>query len=391
MKNPGMQISRRTLLLGSAAATIAARSGIALAAADPGVTVPIHLLGNRVAVDISVANGRSFEFMLDTGAYCSLIRQDVAKSLRLETAGTTVFNGRRLPLYVMHDVLIGNTFRERSVAVAGFEGEGLGRDIAGTLSSAVLTDTDSDLDFAKGEWRLFPNGRGDPPSGFVELGSTIARSATGIGSAYIFVDGVLDGTRYRFVVDTGMPGSLKLYNEAARRSGLADGADRRFAPVHTANTNGGGKVSAMVRAASLDLGNGIRFERPFVVLDQNATWHFPGADGIIGLALLRQLNLATDTRRGRLLVKRNGVQAPVEAYPRSGLWIDKAGRALSVTIVGTGSPAAAAGIQPKDLILGMDFDAALHALGQPAGTAVPLTIERAGVRRDVVLTLADYL
>ena len=75
----------------------------------------------------------------------------------------------------------------------------------------------------------------------------------------------------------------------------------------------------------------------------------------------------------------------------SGLWLDGEGTQVTIADVGTGSPAAAAGLKVGDKLIGAEIRALIRQITGPAGTKVPLTVEQGGTRRDVVLTLAPYL
>jgi C-terminal processing protease CtpA/Prc len=75
----------------------------------------------------------------------------------------------------------------------------------------------------------------------------------------------------------------------------------------------------------------------------------------------------------------------------SGLWIDRDGQRIIAGAVGQGSPAERAGIKAGDELGGMPFAAMIAALNGPAGAAVALEVGPASARRQVQLTLADYL
>lgn len=383
-----MALSRRALI--AAPIAVVASPVRAEDAGGTGIAVPIRFQGTRVTVSVRLGGHGPYDFMIDTGAYAGLIREDLAEALHLARTGQTRFNGRTLPVYDAGDVTFGDIFAQRHFAFAGFGREGLGDDISGTLSAALLTAVDGELDFDRGMWRIFANGRGAAPMGFTALDSEIAKSGNGSGSACMFVHGVLGGKRYRFLLDTGGPGHIRLDPAAAKASGLLT-PSTPFAPVRTASTNGPGRVSPLIRADVLDLGGGLRFERPLVVLNQTPGIGFPGTDGLIGLGLLRQMNLATEVRAGRVWGKRNGLPSREDTYPRSGIWFDPAPVGVRVRVIGTGSPAAAAGLREGDVLPGIDLQTAVQTLRGPAGNTVPLTVERDARRFSVSLTLADYL
>lgn len=385
-----MDRSRRTLLATALAAPLLPRPATAESVASPPIVVPIQMQGSRVTISMRIDGQGPYCFMIDTGAFAGLIREDLARSLHLPVTGQTRFKSAVLPLYAAGDVAFGDVFHQSQFRFAGFAGEGLGRGIGGTLSAALLTAVDGELDFEQGQWRIFVHGRGAATDGFVEFDSEIGPGPRGYGAAFLFVRGTLGGKRYRFVLDTGAPGHIELFHDAARASGL-DTPVTPFAPVRPSRIDGKGRVSPLVRADVLDLGGGLQLERPLVLLNRTQDERFPGADGILGLGLMRQLDLATDVAAKRVLTRRNGLSPVENGYSRSGIWFDPTPAGVRVAVIGTGSPAAAAGLREGDLLPGIDLPTAVGMLRGPAGKAVTLTVDRDGARIGVALTLADYL
>lgn len=264
---------------------------------------------------------------------------------------------------------------------------GFAQDAVGSLAAGILTTYDTDLDFDAGEVRVYPNGRG-PRDGFTRIPSKIEHRGPNGGSAYIFADAVLDGQTFRFVVDTGAPRGLTLFADAAKRTRLWDDA-RPFAPLHVGGLGGSGPLGRVVRADRLDFA-GLRVERPLVMLAGPKTG-YALEDGIIGLALLRQLNLSIDTRAHALWVQPSRQPAAPIGYGLSGLWIVEQRGATVVEAVGTASPAAQAGIRAGDTIVGDSFAATIAKLSGAAGTRIALGVARDGVRRDVAFELQRFL
>jgi serine protease Do len=385
-------ITRRMAVAGIGAAALAPLWAARAAAADDApAVVPIAVQGSRVLVAIGIDGQGPFFFLIDTGGTVSLIDTALARQLQLPIVARTVLSGaggkQSAAIYKASEVLIGAVVRERDLAFNGVEGFGFGKDIRGTLAAGALTAYDSVLDFDHGEWRIYPHGLPDLP-GFTAIDSSIGHPARS-GSAYAYATAAIDGQSYRFLLDTAAPAAVRLYPEAVRRSGLWDDPERPYAPVRRGGIGGAGPVDRLVRARMLNLG-GIAFDAPLVLLDGGARGQRV-ADGVIGFEILRQLNIATDVRRRRLLVERNHQLPPPPVYPLAGIWIDQKGDALVAADVGRGSPAAAAGIAPGDRIVGQTLASVVHQLGGPPGSSVPLTIEHDGARRNVTLMLRRYL
>jgi S1-C subfamily serine protease len=111
------------------------------------------------------------------------------------------------------------------------------------------------------------------------------------------------------------------------------------------------------------------------------------------LPLISLLNISTDVRARRVWVQRNKRVPETDRYRLAGLWLDKdkSGSAI-VAVVGTGSPAADAGVQKGDTIsTPPTFEAALRAIGGAAGRVINLELRRGGRPLNVQYTFRPYL
>ncbi|MEI9851738.1 MAG: hypothetical protein WDN24_13835 [Sphingomonas sp.] len=183
---------------------------------------------------------------------------------------------------------------------------------------------------------------------------------------------------------------MQLFSHAVRRSALWED-DRPWAPVQPSGIGGAGAKSRLVRADAIDFGGGIKFPRPLLMLQDVDARRGGTADGIIGLGVLRQLNLSTDTRRDVLWVQRNALPPPPRRYALSGIWIEERKGALLVDQVGRGSPAEAAGVQVGDVVLGEQFRPLISKLGGPPGREVTIRIRRGPDERQATMRLDPYL
>ena len=353
----------------------------------------IALENNRVLVAVGMNGKGPFIFMIDTGTYVSLIRPDLAKQLGLLVTGhegTKGIGGKGRPfaIYRARDFIIGGGIRQSSVVLEDSFEFGYQSEIYGALAAGILTAQDTDLDFDAGELRIYPDGRGDRP-GFVALDSEIPRAEQpDRGSRRIVATVTIEGHPVRCLLDTGSPNTLSLGQSAARRLGLWD--DRPFAPVRPNGIGGAGPIGRIVRVGSIGMGD-LTIERPqMTLLGNEVGGHDAGFDGIVGLAILCRFNLSIDTRGRKLWVKPSRQPASTDHYGLSGLWLDRDGARIKVAAVGTGSPAATAGIAVGDEING-DWDKVLRAIGGPADSIARLTVKRGGDVREVALTLTPYL
>jgi predicted aspartyl protease len=386
-------MDRRTLLGHGALLSLA---GTPLAHAMPQAMTPprvfrspIRLEGSRVLLDASIG-ARSFAFLIDTGAPWSLIDNELAKSLRFKKLpGTRRVVGvggiSELPWYDAGEVRFGGGIRLPNMLFVGARPGAFSGDVVGTFGSGLFTSHDSDLDFGRGEWRTYPDGRPD----FAGLAHIPSRFITGRdGAERIEADATVGGYQGEFLVDTGAPGEVSLGGKAAEKSGLWSD-DRPYAPMQARGIGKGRVPTRLVRVDRTKVG-------PFVFEDPLVSLTKPGQpsgaqDGIIGLSLLKLLNLTTQVSSRSLWAAPSGVVRGQRSYPMSGLWLGGEGNRITIDEVGTGSPAAEAGLKVGDKVVGAEIGAMIRQITRPAGTTVPMTIERDGQRRDVVLTLRPYL
>jgi predicted aspartyl protease len=391
-------MDRRSVLAGGIGTL--ASLGAPARSAPPSLPIvsSIALEQRRLWIAATIAGSKPLMFVIDTGAGFAYLRPEVARDLKLRVVGGKTLGGlgRKQVLgtaYLGRDVIFGGHLRQPVVGFAEYDfGRGLPPDAAGLLAAGLFTSQDSDLDFDKGEWRLWRDGRPDR-NGFVQLDSEIGGQVDAERFSHrMSVNALLDGQRYRFILDTGSPGALMLMPRAAERCGLfKDGVP--FAPYPTSGFGGAAaKLSRTVRARSFVLGP-LSVDRPLVTVmdpDQRSRIEY---DGLIGLPLISLLNLSTDVRARRVWAQRNGrVEAP-ETYRLAGLWLDKdkSGAAV-VAVVGTGSPAAVAGVRQGDVVADPpSFEQAVTRIGGPPGREVTLGLRRGGRPVDVRYTLRPYL
>lgn len=350
-----------------------------------------QLAGPRVVIDVTIGGKGPYAFMIDTGAFLSLIDNGLAAELGLKSRARADVRGIggavELARFEARDVNLGG-LRQSAVTFAGYDGPALGPGIRGTLAAGILTEIDGDLDFERGEWRLYPDGRGERP-GFERLPSRITRGKADVGSAYIFADAKIEGESHRFLLDTGSPGEVMLFPQAVRRTTLWEDG-RPWSPVRPHGIGGAGPKARLVRADALEMG-GITIPRPLLTINDADARRQSLADGIIGIGVLQQLNLSTDTKRDVLWARRNALPPPRRRYALSGIWIEQRDGALVVDQVGKGSPAEAAGVQVGDVVLDETFRPLLAKLAGPPGRQVRLKLRRGGGEQEVALRLDPYL
>ena len=391
-----MNVSRRGLLTGLTASALL--PGAALRAQGQGraITTPIALEEGRVWIAATIGGRGPLQFIVDTGATVSLIQERLARELDMRERGRVRLVGiggaQNFLIYVGRDVAFSSGLIQRSVVFGAMPPNLLlGREAAGVLAAGLFTASDSDLDFGRGEWRLYPDGRG-AREGYRELPSSIQHvPGNEQGSPYVVVDAVLDGNSFRFLLDTGMPGQLLLWPAAARRSGLWNDA-APFAPERGRGIGGQGARGRLVRAGSLRIGD-FAFERPLIFLNDPSSYQRASfVDGIIGLNFLELLNLSTDVRRGKLWAQPSGRTERPRRYGLSGIWVEERHGALAIVDLSPRSPAAEAGLQEGDEILDLTLAQFVQRVGGGrAGQSIELRYRRGDETRTARLTLREFL
>jgi hypothetical protein len=347
---------------------------------------------NRVWISVRFGDRGPYSFIIDTGTFANLIREDLARQLRLPVMGGVTGRGvggvERMTHYRADDVHFG-TLGVGTLAFAGYGPDvHIHPEASGALATSVLTFADSDLDFEAGEWRIYPDGRGERP-GYEMLESQIQRAEPGRGASPLFVTVVIGGRRFRLQVDTGAQLQISLWGRATTRSGLWNDVGP-YVPSRSFGIGGAGPRSRIVRVPEVRIGT-MSFERALVVLDDPDFTLSHDSDGLIGIQLLERMNLSTDVRAGRLWAKRNALPQRAERYGLSGLWVDQRGDRLVVTQLSPRSPAAEAGMQLGDEIRGFPLDQWVRRLAREPGTVVEITYWRDGQSHDTHLTLRPFL
>jgi len=380
-------ITRRSVL-GSGMMLAAAGLLPGRALADDGVIVnDIALEDGRVWIAASIEGKGPYHFLIDTGATQSFIEDGFARSLRLEAVRGHPMRGvgghvADYNWYRAKQVVVGNGTGLPDALFAGI-GKRLNNDAVGAFGAGLFTGYDSDLDFAHGQWRVYQHGRPNF-DGLVKLPSRLNPSN---GAARIEVDATIDGFACDWLVDTGAPG-LSLTGRAAAKSGLWD-SGKPYAPSMAYGLgDGAGTRSRIMRADRFKVGPFV-FEKMLVTLNQPGSLSGDQA-GIMGLEALQLLDLTTDVSHATLWARPNGRPTPRRSYPLSGLWIDDVKGRVTVSDVGIGSPAAAAGVHVGDVLAGGDLRTLIRTINGPAGKQVALRIDRGGAQQDVRYTLTDY-
>ncbi|MFK4873235.1 aspartyl protease family protein [Novosphingobium sp. ZW T3_23] len=387
-------MQRRDFLGGSAFVVAAGLARPVLAEARAPIVSRIALMSGRVVTPVTIGGKGPFLFMLDTGGATSLIETGLARELKLKSTGPTRMVGMGgqavLGSYMARDVVFGGGVRQPTASFSAMENR-FGEGVRGSLAAGLLTTMDSDLDIEAGEWRIYPDGR-PAREGLIQLENAIRTDGSlgrNAASPRLWGAAAFNGTAIDCLLDTGAPGAFSMGHDAARRLGLWDDA-RPFAPQAVGGVGGTGGIGRIVRLESVVFA-GQRFERPLVLLRPPSD-AVRSHDAIVGLHVLQGFNLSTEVRTRSLWLQRHANAVPMlERYGLSGLWLKDEGRGVRVAVVGPGSPAAVAGIQAGDHIVGLNLRAAIALVTGHPGKEVALSVANTGPTRSIRFVLAPFL
>ncbi|MBP6379339.1 MAG: aspartyl protease family protein [Sphingorhabdus sp.] len=383
--------SRRFLLQAGLLSPILASPLRAQAAADKFYAVGISIEDNRIWTAVSLGKLKPELFIIDTGSERSVVSHKWATANKLKTGGYTMMRGmggvEKADVVKVKDMLIGGVFTKDYQEFAATKS--LDRaDFVGLLGVDFLLFADCDLDFVKGEWRVYPEGRTSRP-GFYQVPDSIRprNVAQPLGMAV----SVGDFSGY-FGIDTGSPSALLLDGKAAKKTGLWE-SDRPYAPFAHKGFGSGSSRARIYRADRIKLHKFILEKQLISLLEpgvDKSNWR--DVDGLVGMQALRHFHLSTDTKNKALWMAPNGLNfANEERYPLSGLWLEGSGTNITIADVGIGSPAAATGLKVGDKIVGQNFAAMLQKFSGAPGKSVSFDYERDGKRASVEYTLRPYL
>lgn len=377
-----VRIDRRSFLLGAAAPfaipATARQSGV--------IEAPIQVGDHRVSIEARL-NGRGpYSLVIDTGAEISGLKVEVARDLGLRPQRTVRLAGGVFQVYAIEELVLGGVVRQSGAAFFGLDDSpALGGD--GLLSAGLLTTVDSELQYEARRWRAWPSGM-PAQEGYEPIAArVVAAQAEGLSSR-LHGPVRMGETELDAVWDTGGPHGLSLSRAEAGRLGLM-APDRPFAPIPSRSIRGLAPIPArMVAAPPIRVGSEtFNGARAVVRMDD-----VHAGAAILGFPVLRGLDLTVADQGRRIGVRRNGLQPVNLPYSLSGLWVEEARGGVRVEIVGTGSPAAEAGLRSGDLITNLgSFPEALRTLRGPGGASVPVSFRREGETRTAVLALRDYL
>ena len=358
------------------------------ARAQDTTTVPFQFTGNHIFVPISINGKGPFPAAFDTGAPY-LISPDLSKELHLTPLGRLQVGGfgeRTVPAeWAQADsVQIGGLALPHPRFVVVDTGE---LPIKTIIGYEVLQQFVVRVDY---DTRLLTLTR---PDKFVYKGTGVVLPLHLHGHTPA-VEGVVDGIRGRFTLDTGSGSALDLFVPFIQAHDLR----HKYAAGFTRETGvgvGGAMRAQSVHAGRLALGTAeVRGVETALSADQGGASSAAEIAGNIGETVLKQFNLTFDYTHGQVILEKNKGYGKAEDG-HAGLGLEPQGRTWRVISITPGGAAAQAGIKEGDRVLqieGKDAgQASLLALWdifhRPIGTKVWILLQDGSQKRLAAVTL----
>ena len=396
-----MALTRRGAL-GSAGALAAAWATGARADEVYRAEVPFNLRDDQPLTAVRINGQGPFTFLIDTGATGICLKRSIGARLRLPVVAEARAQGAvgrtgTVPVFQAEDVFVAGGLSEphsyifASDALEGSRVDGL-FPFAGNV-------TELGMDFDRQRF-ILDRRPPDSRDGFDRIAAEMRQPSGVRGGMQSYVDPrarvavTFDGRPANLLVDTGAQGGLFLKPDFVSAQNLWDHYPRR---QDTANMGMAGPFrTRFVIAEEFRIGR-FRFQAPPVTLghpDDSGRDGWGGADGLIGMEILRRMNFFLRPRDDSMWLKASGHIGDTWRFDRSGLDLRWANERVEVVTVRSGSSADAAGLREGDVIVassagGGAYEALVWALKDEPGTVIRMAVERDGSRRELELTLGN--
>ena len=365
------------------------------------VTLPMDLINDHIYVSGRLNGKGPFRFLLDTGWGTSSITPEVAKSLGLSVRGAQKtmgagegtaengfikvskmqFGGARL---VNQSLLVTSAFDGKTRdAVNNF---------GGLIGYELFKRFVVRMDFQRKTVTL------SLPAKFLYRGRGI-KVPFKLSNTIPLVRGEVDGVPGEFIVDSGFPGSIILYQNFVAKNDLTAKFNPRFEAV-TGWGIGGPVRAGVTRARVFKLG-GVTVRDSVLTLSllKQGALADPYLAGAIGEGVLKRFTVTFDYGRREMIFEKNANYDSSDVFDRSGMYLNKAPEWFEVMDVIAGGPADKAGMKTGDRIVsvdgkkapGMSLPEVRLMFKRPLGTRVNLILKTDKSTRNVVLVLKDLV
>ncbi|MFC4763683.1 aspartyl protease family protein [Dyella koreensis] len=364
-------------------------SDVTMANGASQATLPMHLEGGFLLVDVSINGKGPLPFILDTGGH-AILTADAAKKLGFATQGQGASAGSgpgtmsTAYTHVDHLGMGDADIRDLPFLVMPYPyamcERGEGREpIAGILGLEIFQRFAVTFDYDRRQLVLQPYDHGQAPA--ARQGNVLPLRFT---DDMPLTEAEIDGHRGVFGIDTGNSGLTLMFPQWAGRMGIT-GRYENGAPVPTGGV-GGEFTAHFAHTQSMKLGSD-KLDNVVAMLtraDAGATGN-PSEAGNIGQDVLSRYNVHFDYRRQHMVLMPRAEPA-TRHYAMAGFSASKPQDQPDRYVVSwimPGGPAAQAGLKEDDAITAINGKAAKSmGLGearkarmeQPEGTPLKLTL-----------------
>jgi predicted aspartyl protease len=360
-------------------------------------SIQVRVAGGEVLVPVEI-EGRSLDFLLDTGSTASAIDPTAAEALGLTPQGKEEvlknFRSIQADMVEVANFKLGKSTFDRvklaEINLAPISGA-LGTSVDGVLGADLLEGFTFKMVYSRG---LLLVGKLDtlgPPGTAVPLRRT---------SGQFLIKATLISVAGEFVLDTGTNStnvSWKIWEDLSRTwtpTNVVEGVARAGNPTSSA---------ILVCVPEVTVGGVSLKDLAIRAQKRSDEGAFSSEDfnGILGSDVLRQFEVTFDLQHDQVFLKSDPEYKPDPyRYTTVGIQIGKNGEGVyQIMSVWKDSPAAEGGLQAGDLLEAVNGDVtsgltpeqistSLHA---KAGTTVKLTIQRDGNASTVTLQTRELL
>jgi hypothetical protein len=365
------------------------------------VTLPMDMINNHIYVSGKLNEHGPYRFLVDTGWGTSSITPQVARSLGLSTQGAqkTMGAGEGTAENAFTKVAkmqFGRVqlLNQSLLVTSAFDGktrDAVG-DFGGLLGYELFKRFVVSLDFERKTLTL------TLPSRFAYRGEgTIVPFK--LSNTIPLVRGEVDGIHGEFIVDSGFPGSVILYQNFVAKNDLATKLKPKFETI--TGWGIGGPVRAGVTRVRIFKVGEVTASDSVVTLSllKAGTLGDPHLAGAIGSEMLKRFNVTFDYSRREMIFVRNVNYGKPEVFDRSGMYLNKGPGWFDVVDVVASGPADEAGIRIGDRILSIDGKGAnklslpevrLKFKG-PVNTRIKVITKRGQSATHAMLVLRDLI
>jgi hypothetical protein len=153
-----------------------------------------------------------------------------------------------------------------------------------------------------------------------------------------------------------------------------------------------------VRAKSLKIGQ-YTLNKPVATLLTNAKGDFPGADGIIGIRVLRRFNFVLDLRKSRGYFEPRSIFQEPFPHRGTGIGITSSEKGMVVAYIEPGSDAIKLGAMTDDRVVEVNgvhltpnnYQKLSAMFEMPLGSKITYTLQRGKKKITVALPLKDLI